>query len=336
MMNDAEFNELCGDMAKHGYRPENPIITYQGKILDGRNRFNATEKVGVLPMFVEFCGDDPLAFVLSQNLHRRHLNESQRAMIAAQMAKLENGQAGNGRSSANLQSYSQAEAAKKLSVSPRLVANAKRVYEIAPTEIIKEITDGKLTVSQYIHNINRKEKLETISQNNQPLNGRDKKYSVILADPPWEYEHPISDSRRIENHYPTMPIEEICALPVQDICSDDAVVFLWVTTPMLKKGLQVLEAWGFEYRTERVWIKPSIGPGYWVRNRHEHLLIGVRGELPTPEYKPDSVIEAPREEHSKKPDSVYDDIEKMYPGLDRVELFARQRRDGWDSWGNQA
>jgi len=88
MMNEAEFDELCRDMAEHGYRPENPIITYQGKILDGRNRFKATEQVGVLPMFVEFGGDDPLNFVLSQNLHRRHLNSSQRAIAALEVERI--------------------------------------------------------------------------------------------------------------------------------------------------------------------------------------------------------------------------------------------------------
>ena len=124
---------------------------------------------------------------------------------------------------------------------------------------------------------------------------------------------------------------------VEDIITDDAILFLWVTTPMLKKGLRVLEAWGFDYRTAMVWVKPSIGPGQWVRQRHEHLLIGVKGKIPTPEgsNRPDSVIEAPRHEHSKKPDIVYEIIEEMYPKLPKVELFSRQSRDGWVVWGNE-
>jgi N6-adenosine-specific RNA methylase IME4 len=100
-----------------------------------------------------------------------------------------------------------------------------------------------------------------------------------------------------------MSLNAIMSLPVNDIAADDAILFLWATTPFLRKGLLVMQAWGFDYRTSMVWVKPSIGPGQWVRQRHEYLLIGVRGDIPTPkvENKPDSVIEEPREEHSKKP-----------------------------------
>ena len=183
----------------------------------------------------------------------------------------------------------------------------------------------------------RIEKIVEITSNNKPLEGIGV-FPVILADPPWQYEHPISDSRRIENQYPTMAIEDIFALPVDEITTDDAILFLWVSTPMLKKGIQVLDAWGFEYRTSMVWVKPSIGPGQWVRQRHELLLIGVKGSIPTPKGsdKPDSVIEAPRQEHSKKPEVMYEIIERMYPELAKVELFCRDPRPGWTSWGNEA
>ena len=185
----------------------------------------------------------------------------------------------------------------------------------------------------------RQERIENIAEivaNNKPLDGIGV-FPVIYADPPWQYDFPISDSRRIENQYPTMPIDEICALPVEKIAAPDGILFLWASTPFLKKGLRVLEAWGFEYRTSMVWVKPSIGPGQWVRQRHEYLLIGVRGNIPTPkgENKPDSVIESPREEHSKKPDIVYDIIERMYPELPKVELFCRNPKKGWTAWGNQ-
>jgi N6-adenosine-specific RNA methylase IME4 len=171
------------------------------------------------------------------------------------------------------------------------------------------------------------------------LNG---KYQIIYADPPWRYEHPISISREVENQYPTMELEDICALEVneqtiQQLSDKDSILFLWSTTPMTKKSLTVMESWGFEYRTNMVWIKPSIGMGQWVRQRHELLMIGVKGEMPTPmgENKPDSVIEAAREEHSKKPNIVYNLIEKMYPGFKKIELFAREQHSGWDAWGNE-
>jgi len=352
MMSEAELNLLVEDMCVNGYDTSSPIVMYEDKILDGRNRYKAAQAAKVEPVFITLNhGSDPLEFVLRHNLHRRHLNESQRAMIAAKLANMKRTDTLKQNRSANLhiggspiedinaweaKPLSQAQAAKMMNVSPRLVASAKRIYEIAPVTIIENINNGKLAVSQYGRRFTREAKIEKISQGNKPLDKKGKKYSVILADPPWQYEHPISDSRKIENQYPTMSIDKICEIPINAICSENAVIFLWATTPMLKKGIQVLDAWGFEYRTSMVWVKPSIGPGHWVRNRHEYLFIGVRGDIPTPENKPDSVIEAPRTGHSVKPECVYEIIERMYPELERVELFARNQRKGWDAWGNQS
>ena len=207
-------------------------------------------------------------------------------------------------------------------------------------ELIEPILSGEITISKAMREINRENKISNIIEKAAESRTLDEIgiYSVIYADPPWSYDHPISDSRRIENQYPTMSIDEICALDVQSISADDAILFLWVTTPMLEKGFRVLNAWGFEYRTSMVWIKPSIGMGQWVRQRHELLLIGVKGNIPTPKDgdKPDSVIEAPRLEHSKKPEIVYEIIEKMYPELPKVELFSRNKRNGWETWGFEA
>ena len=239
---------------------------------------------------------------------------------------------------------------------PTNEAQARPLTSLEPEEqveawkrVITSTPEGKVTaavvlkavkeVEQERRNERRQERIENIAEivaNNKPLDGIGV-FPVIYADPPWQYDHPISDSRKIENQYPTMPIEEIYALPVEKIAAPDCILFLWVTTPFLEKGLRVLGAWGFDYRTSMVWVKPSIGPGQWVRQRHEYLLIGVRGHIPTPEgkNKPDSVIEAPREEHSKKPDIVYDIIERMYPELPKVELFCRNPKKGWTAWGNQ-
>lgn len=161
-------------------------------------------------------------------------------------------------------------------------------------------------------------------------------FPVLYADPPWRYEHnETPDLRAIENQYPTMSIEEICALEVP--AAEDAVLFLWATNPKLREGLEVIEAWGFEYRTNACWVKDRIGMGYYVRGQHELLLIGRRGKLPVPEpsQRPASVIKAPRGKHSEKPLAAYELIETMYPALSKVELFARQQRRGWEGWGNQ-
>lgn len=161
-------------------------------------------------------------------------------------------------------------------------------------------------------------------------------YAVLYADPPWRYEFPVSESRAVENHYPTMALEDIMALEVP--AAPDCVLFLWATSPKLEEALQVVRAWDFTYRTSLVWVKEHIGLGYYARQQHEWLLVAVRGEPGTPAEvdRPASVISAPRpERHSQKPEVVYDLIERMYPGREKCELFARSPREGWAAWGNE-
>ena len=162
-------------------------------------------------------------------------------------------------------------------------------------------------------------------------------YGLIYADPPWRYKYSKSDSRMIENHYPTMDLGAICLLPVSEIAAGDSVLFLWATSPKLAESMQVMEAWGFVYRTCLVWDKEIMGMGYYARQQHELLLIAIRGEpgVPDPADRPPSVIRIRRKEHSAKPVEFYDLIERMYPYAAKIELFARATRQGWDAWGNQ-
>ncbi len=179
-----------------------------------------------------------------------------------------------------------------------------------------------------------------LSEGNAPL-ASNRKYPVIYADPPWKFHVYDAESGMdgaAENHYPTMEIDEICRLPVPDMTTPDAVLFMWTTNPHLVKAIDVINAWGFEYVTNVAWVKHRAGLGYWVRNQHEIILIARRGNMltPLPANRPPSIIEAPRREHSRKPDEAYELIERMYPDLPKIELFARQAREGWAAWGNQA
>jgi N6-adenosine-specific RNA methylase IME4 len=180
-------------------------------------------------------------------------------------------------------------------------------------------------------------KLVQISKGNSEL-GTERRYPIIYADPPWRYEHAISDSRAIENHYPTMSLEEICSLSVADLATEDALLFLWATAPKLGECFEVLKAWDFDYRTCAVWAKDKIGMGYYFRSQHELLLLAKRGEPPTPKEgdRRSSIIHAARAEHSAKPVEFYELIEGMYPELPKIELFCRSPREGWAAWGNQA
>lgn len=165
-----------------------------------------------------------------------------------------------------------------------------------------------------------------------------KRYGVIYADPPWRFEPYSRDTgmdRAADNHYPTMTLEEIKALPVP--AATNCVLFLWATVPMLPQAFDVMRAWGFAYKSNFVWVKRNHGTGYWNRNRHELLLIGTKGDIPAPapgtQY--DSVIDASAPRHSVKPFHFREIIEDMFPNLPRIELFARERFDGWDAWGNE-
>jgi N6-adenosine-specific RNA methylase IME4 len=169
-----------------------------------------------------------------------------------------------------------------------------------------------------------------------------KKYGVIVADPEWRFEpwsRETGMDRAADNDYPTSALEVIKSRDVASIAADDSVLFLWATAPMLPYAFEVMNAWGFEYRSNYVWLKDRIGTGYWNRNAHEHLLIGVRGKIPAPAMGTqwDSVVEAPVGEHSAKPSIFLEMIEEYYPNLPRIELNCRgPARPGWDAWGNEA
>jgi N6-adenosine-specific RNA methylase IME4 len=145
--------------------------------------------------------------------------------------------------------------------------------------------------------------------------------------------------RSADNHYPTSETEAICARSVQDIAAVDCALFLWATVPMVEHAFRVMKAWGFEYKSLCIWKKDRIGTGYWFRNQHELLLVGIKGTgLPAPAGGTQfpSVIEAPVGRHSEKPDAFYEMIEVYFPTLPKIELNARRQRAGWMPWGLEA
>ena len=163
-------------------------------------------------------------------------------------------------------------------------------------------------------------------------------FNIIYADPPWKYEHPpMGDTNRsIEKHYETMELEKIKSLQIPS--AENSVLFIWATAPKLAEVIEVINSWGFNYRTCAVWDKEIIGMGYWFRNQHELLLIAIKGSFPPPpiESRFSSVYREKRGEHSRKPDYYYQLIEKMYPNGKYLELFARRKwNDKWTVWGNE-
>ncbi|MFA6364241.1 MT-A70 family methyltransferase [Methanoregula sp.] len=175
----------------------------------------------------------------------------------------------------------------------------------------------------------------------------DKKYQVIYADPAWQYRNKNTGGHAntilgcaksgAAQKYDVMSTEEICALPVPSISSRNCVLFLWATTPLLPDAFKVMDAWGFEYKTAIYWRKiMSLGMGFWFRGQVEVCLFGIKGNVPAFHCQHPNFLQTKAGPHSRKPKELFDIIgpciEKMTP---KIELFARQRIEGWDCWGNQ-
>ncbi|CDP51970.1 Adenine-specific DNA methyltransferase [Devosia sp. DBB001] len=374
------FDDFKADIRANGLQEK--IVLLDGRILDGRNRYRAllaedmvspiataNSLLRVDDRFVDFeaehPGKDPLDWVLSLNLQRRHLDESQRAAVGASMETLTHGgrrvPAGQ---DAGLQ-LDRKHIAEVVKVSPRLVASAAKVRKHGAPELFEAVQSGKvkasvaeslLTLSKdkqaQVLNLVDTRKLATMAKQakredrEQQLASRQRAlptrlYGVILADPPWRFEPYSRETgldRAADNHYPTQETGEIKMLPVGTLAASDCVLFLWATVPMLEDALAVMRYWGFKYVSNFNWAKDRIGHGYWSRNKHEHLLIGVKGNppAPAPGTQFESNIEAAVGEHSAKPDRFYEIIESYFPNLPKIELNARRARDGWDAWGLEA
>jgi N6-adenosine-specific RNA methylase IME4/ParB-like chromosome segregation protein Spo0J len=371
LMSGQEFQELVTDVRENGLRE--PVITLGGAILDGRNRYRACIEAGEDVQTKEYEGTDPAAFVISLNLRRRHLSESQRAMVAAKIATL-----GRGRQwvNASIEAFTQDAAATLLNVSRSSIQRAAEVRDHAVPALTAAVEAGDVSVAAAaeVATLSREQQVQVVARGEREIlaaarqikaakqevkkEARSDKeralavatiaasqalgtkvYGVIYADPPWRFEPYSRDTgmdRAADNHYPTVDTAGICAMRVP--AADDAILFMWATVPMLQEGLDVLRAWGFTYKSHAVWVKDRIGTGYWFRNKHEVLLVGTRGNIPAPAMgdQAASALEAPCGKHSAKPEVFADLIVQMFPTLPRLEMFARDPKPDWDAWGNEA
>jgi N6-adenosine-specific RNA methylase IME4 len=198
-------------------------------------------------------------------------------------------------------------------------------------------TAGALTLAKVAEKKTRTANIVSEAKSESDINAlvsAGDKFACIYADPPWQYGNQATRAST-DNHYPTMTVEDIAALPVCDLAADDAHLHLWVTNGFLFESKSILDAWGFEFRSTFIWCKPQMGIGNYWRNSHEILLTAIRGDAKRFNDKSlKSWGEFDRGEHSAKPESVRKFIERASPGP-RLELFGRGLRDGWTVWGNQ-
>jgi N6-adenosine-specific RNA methylase IME4 len=168
-------------------------------------------------------------------------------------------------------------------------------------------------------------------------------YQVIYADPPWDYngktQHTKSGTvKSASDHYPTMTLQQLKALNVGGIADENSVLFLWTSSPHLAQAIELIQAWGFEYKTVAfVWNKKKLNPGAYTLSQCELCLIGKRGTIPQPRgtRNEHQYLSARRTEHSSKPEEIRNRISRMFPTQRKIELFARRVSDGWSVWGNE-
>ncbi len=367
MMKGSEYQDLVNSIKVNGLLE--PIIIFQGKILDGRNRYRACLKAGVEPRF-SYLPDNinPWEYVWAVNAERRHLPPGQKAVIKilqlkqsetwrqAQMARIK--EADRRRSEATREQHTisnprrgessgpvscdtapkreRDDIAQATQVSTATVARACALVSKRP-DLAEKVASGETTLTNALR-IAKKDELKGAV----PLPAG--KYRVLYVDPPWKY----SDSRGelpygpAESHYPAMSLPELCALEVP--ADDNAVLFLWTTVPMLEDAFKVINAWGFKYKGLFVWDKVKHNYGHYNSVRCEILLIATKGSCtPGTSRLYDNVVSIERSEiHSAKPEYFYEIIEALYPEeqfCKACELFRRSNenpaRPGWDAWGNE-
>jgi len=214
-----------------------------------------------------------------------------------------------------------------LNTSSRTLHYAIQVYK--KYHKLSEIPEGKniswnKLITQYLP--------EPKAENPIPL--PEGEFNVIYCDPAWEYSN-SGFEMSAEKKYPTISIEKLKELEVLNLGAKNSIMFMWATNPLLKDAIGVMESWGFEYKTNFVWVKKKHTAGFYVFGQHELLLIGVKGSMLPTGDKPKSIIQGDNSIHSKKPEIVYEIIESMFPNMKYVELFARNKRKNWESWGNE-
>lgn len=356
-LTQAEYNALKESIKTEGQQL--PIIINQDfEILDGHHRNKACLELGLEPDFEVKHFEDKLSeklFVVESNLRRRQLNaldavalslEAERIIGERAKQKLSHQAQSKDRDSkgtftpqphlcSNEQTWAEPIhareiAAEKAGVSETTFHRAKTILEKGSPELLEKVREGKTSIAHAYNVITTQEN----HQNPKPI--PQGFFNVIYADPPWQYDFQKRGGVESGGHYKDISVEELCTNFKPNV-AEDAILFLWATNPKLPEALQVLQAWGFTYKTNLVWVKDKIGIGYYFRGQHELLLVGVKGAIGVPEEqnRHSSVLVSPRKGHSEKPTVVYELIEKMYPNRKYLELFARNNREGWTSWGNE-
>lgn len=351
MMDEIDFTNLKKDIKENGFDKERPIILYEKKILDGRNRFKACKELNVKPIFINYEGESPLSYVISNNLDRRHLTESQRAVIGVVALPLLEEEARKRQGTkislpqkiGELKDKHSGEAtqitANQFKTNREYLRMAKKIQETSP-ELFEELKQGTKDFSD----VKKEQRMEKIQKQREeikqliPERKLKQEYDVIVIDPPWKYdggeEAYNSDSNRGTTPYPTMSIEEIknIKLPV----GKDCILWLWTTNLFMRYAFEILDTWGFTQKTILTWDKQHIGTGRWLRSQTEHCILAVKGNPLFINTTYSTLIsEMKTKQHSEKPEGFYNMLDDIHKDCAKLDYFARKERKGWDVYGDE-
>jgi N6-adenosine-specific RNA methylase IME4 len=366
-----EFAQLEANVCQEGIRE--PIITWQGTIVDGHNRYELAQMYD-LPFKVKEMQfstmEDCKEWMIRNQFGRRNLSNYQRSVLALELESVFREKAKEIKAE-KISHYRQTgeivqnsapsektrqELAKVANVSHDTIAKVKVIEAKAPEEVKAKLSTGEVSINQVYQEIKKEEKKAELEKKKEEYSERittksnndfkvdifntNEKFRVIYADPAWSY-NDKQDTPQLggaAKHYQTMSVEQICQLPVKEIAEKDSVLFLWVTSPLLEDSFKVINEWGFKYKTSFIWDKVKHNMGHYNSVRHEILLIATKGScVPDNKRLYDSVQAIERNDnHSEKPIEFLNIIDDLYNYGNKLEMFCRNiKKSNWYGWGNE-
>lgn len=354
-----EFKQLERNILEEGIR--DPLVTWNGILVDGHNRYRiATEyDIDFVTVEKEFADMNAVKeWMINNQFGRRNLNKYQRSVLALQLEDVFKAKAKENQirkpdfvpqKSAEQKVETRQEIAKVANVSHDTISKVKKIEATASPEIKEKVSTGEMSINEAYKEIKKEEKIDErkkdierqlfdIESGNLPeLLG---KYEVIAIDPPWAYEEKGGlsttdynpETTRGATPYPTMKVNEIKEINLP--LTDNAVLFLWTTHAFLKDSFEILEHWGLKYKATLVWDKERMGIGRTIRLQCEFCLIAFKGNPIFNGSSERDIIRETRREHSRKPDSFYEYVERSTIGR-KLEYFSREKRINWEIYGNE-
>ena len=354
-MTDEELGNLRADISANGVHQ--PIAVWKGSIIDGRHRYQICNELGIEPPIRHVEDDaDPVRFVISANMHRRHLNESQRGFVWSELRSFTK------LSDRRVSSMTQEEASTVLGVGKGTLTKSNRVLKNGSDGVKDAVRQGILRVDDAAQMVDRPHEVQEFAVRavesgeartavaavnmmersilaENPPELPDGLYRTVVIDPPWPMTKINREVRPNQQgfDYPTMPIEEIASMDIGSRLADEAHVFLWTTQKFLPAAFDILGSWNLNYRFTMVWHKPG---GIQVHNypqfNCEFVVVGTKGSPMFTDLKAfNTAFHADRQGHSVKPDEFYDLLRRV-TAEPRLDMFSRREIDGFETWGNEA